>query len=102
MPAEPGAAGKRRVEEQRKAAPAHIESQQQQGRQQHRTEEGVQKAGQAGPGVAHGPQEVVKEAQGRAGGGDLGKLDHLKEDRLFHTQPKSRAKKPPPVGCSSS
>lgn len=102
MPAEPGAAGKSRVEEQRKAAPAHIEGQQQKSGQQHRTEEGVQKAGQAGPGVAHGPQEVVKEAQGRAGGGGLGKLDHLKEDRLFHIQPKSRAKKPPPVGCSSS
>ena len=102
MPAEPGAAGQGRVEEQRKTAAAHIEGQQQKRRQQHRAEQGVTEAGQPGPGMAHGPQEVVKEAQGRAGGGGPGKLDHLKEDRLFHTQPKRRAKKPPPVGCSSS
>ena len=102
MPAEPCAAGKGRVKEQWKAAPAHIEGQQQQGRQQHHAEEGVAEAGQPGPGAADGPQQVVEEAQGRAGGGGLGELDHLQEDGLFHLQPKRRAKKPPPVGCSSS
>lgn len=101
MAAGPGAAGKGRIEEQRKPAPAHVEGQQQQRRQQHHTEQSVHQAGQPGPGVADGPQQIVEEAQGRAGGGGLKKLGHLKEDRLLH-QPKSRAKKPPPVGCSSS
>lgn len=102
MAAGPGAEEQRRIKEQREAAAAHIEGQQQQCGQQHHAEEGVHEACQAWPGTAYGPQKVVKEPQGRAGGGGLGELEHLEQDRLFHTQPKSRAKKPPPVGCSSS
>lgn len=102
MAANPGAEGKGRVKKQREAAAAHIEGQQQKGRQQDHTEQRIQEPGQAGPFPADGPQDVVKEAQGRAGGSGLGELGHLEEDGLLHLQPKRRAKKPPPVGCSSS
>lgn len=101
MAAAPGAEKEGRIKEQREASAAHIEGQQQQRRQQHHAEKGVQKPGQVGPGMTGGPQQVVEEAQSGAGGGGLHKLGRLKENRLFH-QPKSRAKKPPPVGCSSS
>ena len=102
MAAEPGAEKQGRIKEQWEAAAAHIEGQQQQGGQQHHAEQGVQEPGHAGALPADGPQDVIEEAQGRPGGGDLDKLGHLKENRLFHLQPKRRAKKPPPVGCSSS
>ena len=101
MAAGPGAEDKGRVKEQREPAVAHIEGQQQEGWQQHHTEECIQNPRQPRPFVPNGPQNVIEKAQNCAGGGGLHKLNRLKQDGLLH-QPKSRAKKPPPEGCSSS
>lgn len=102
MTGSPGAEEQCRIKEQWEAATAHVEGNQQKRRQQHHAEKGVHQPGQAGSGPADSPQEIVEEAQSRSGGSGLKKLGNLKEDRLFHIQPNSRAKNPPPVGCSSS
>lgn len=105
-PAGPGKIGGRAqgdggIEEQPELSPPLIEGEEQEGRQQQRAVERVQRPGEAGPPAAQGAQQVVEQPQGRAQPEGQEELRGVERNRLLH-QPNNRERRLPEPGFSSS